>query len=80
MLSVPLNKMTSYIQQLRSFLPEATTFMAKRRESKQDEKVEDLKYQDDEDYVTTFMDTALVTDWDKLSPKVCCIRICTHLG
>ena len=24
-----------------------------------------------QDYVTALMDSALVTDWDKLSPKVC---------
>ena len=55
--SVPLNKLTSYIQQLRSFLPEATLVG------------EQVGYVYD-DYVITFLEKALVIDWDKLNPKV----------
>lgn len=68
-MSIPLNKLTSYVQQLRSFLPDATTFLT-RRESKQDERMETTRHEECEDYVTALMDSALVTDWNKLSPEV----------
>ena len=57
--SVPLNKLTSYIQQLRSFLPEAALV---------GDQVEYAAVYDD--YVINFLEKALVIDWDKLSPKV----------
>jgi hypothetical protein len=62
---VPLSKLASYIQQLRSFLPEST---GRRGDINRVIEAKDQVHA--EDFVTAFMDSALVTDWDKLSPKV----------
>lgn len=66
-----LNKLTLYIQQLRSFLPEAPSSVS-RRGGEEEGVTETLtsEHKDSEDYVTTFMDKALVSDWDRVNPKV----------
>ncbi len=61
--SLLLRKLTSYIQQLRSFLPDP----AKRGEGRQEER---RPNEHEENYVSAFIDRALVADWDKLNPKV----------
>ena len=73
--TLPLRKLTSYIQCLRSFLPDPS--VARRGEGRQEERKEDLNLNEqDELYVATFIDRALVTDWDKLNPKVCETAVC----
>ena len=61
-----LNKLTLYIQQLRTFLPEAPSLVS--RKGGEEDGV--TQHKDNEDYVTTFMDKALVSDWDRVNPKV----------
>ena len=66
--SVPLGTLTSYIQQLRAFLPEAVG--AKRDDELVEENIS--VHKEELSHVTGFLDRAVVVDWDKLSPKVCC--------
>ena len=64
--SLPLKKLTSYVQQLRSFLPDTV-----RREGRQEDRKKDSSFSElEENYVSMFIDKSLVTDWDKLNPKV----------
>ncbi len=70
---VSLSDLTSYVQQLRSFLPKATMML--RRDHHGTEQVEEegsglLEEGGSEDYVTEFLSHDLVADWNKLSPKV----------
>lgn len=81
--SLPLKTLTSYIQQLRTFLPEAAPITARRDEGKQEGAEEEGLHNDFKervDYVTGFIDKALMTDWDKLDTKVryCYGKLHTH--
>lgn len=73
---VSLSDLTSYVQQLRSFLPKATVML--RRELLGTDPMEGEGsglFEEDlnEDYVTEFLSQDLVADWNKLSPKVIAI-------
>ena len=66
--STPLMDLTSYIQQLRSFLPKVTAAFVRRGEEEYQEDV--VTEERNEDYFATFMDQTLVMAWDKMNPKV----------
>ena len=66
-----LSDLTSYVQQLRNFLPKATVML--RRDQHGLEEGEGSGLWDDdleEDYITEFLSPAQVADWNKLSSKV----------
>jgi len=68
---VSLNDLTSYVQQLRNFLPKATAMLRRDQQGLEEGEGSGLWEEDpEEDYITEFLSPAQITDWNKLSPKV----------
>lgn len=85
--AVSLTNLTSYIQELRSFLPKASQVQAGGSGGREGGKAGGTRRGRDEveapameDHVTGFIDRIIADSWDKMSVKVCEHERCKFCG